>query len=323
MQNIAGLKDSNYSIANQYDLQGCLPPTVSIGMPVFNDRNFLHQSIQSILKQTHSDFELIISDDGSSDGSEGICREYCERDARIRFIRQPKNLGISRNMEFLLKEARGTYFMWAADDDMWDERFIERMLQTLQASPDAVFAFCPVIYIDENGESMILNDRLKTANYSSPLALIRLIKLIYYFDDSCGYGLFRREKILGVRFPVWWGYNRIRAHNNIYPTLCYYLSLGNEAFYDSEPLFFKRQKNQGNVFHRTPGSGTFLRGNILFIFWKFNLVCVSIFQILRARLFWEILVIFPYMFLAWFLIPSLLDFKTRLIALLQGKLKFY
>src|SRR5690554_7612694 len=86
---------------------------ITIGMPVFNDVDFIEESILSVLNQSFSDFELIISDDGSSDGSADICKQYAEKDSRVRYVRQAKNLGISKNMEWLLNQSKNKYFVWA------------------------------------------------------------------------------------------------------------------------------------------------------------------------------------------------------------------
>src|SRR5579862_6800932 len=107
-------------------------------MPVYNDRMFLRSAITSILNQSHSNFELIISDDYSTDGSDQICLEMAKEDSRIKYLRQSKNIGISRNMEFLIKESKGEYFMWAGDDDVWDIDFISTLLDSLKNNPSAI-----------------------------------------------------------------------------------------------------------------------------------------------------------------------------------------
>ena len=76
-------------------------PLISIGMPVFNDRDFIERSIQSLLNQTFCNFELIISDDCSTDGSQDICLWYANLDSRIKYIRHAKNIGISNNIKFV------------------------------------------------------------------------------------------------------------------------------------------------------------------------------------------------------------------------------
>jgi glycosyltransferase involved in cell wall biosynthesis len=93
-------------------------PKVSIGMPVYNGEPFIREALDSLLAQTFTDFELIISDNASTDGTEAICREYAAKDDRIRYVRQPENRGALANFQFVLDEAVGEYFMWAAADDI-------------------------------------------------------------------------------------------------------------------------------------------------------------------------------------------------------------
>lgn len=87
-------------------------------MPVYNGKAFIREAIDSLLAQTFTDFELIISDNASTDGTDASCRKYAERDSRIRYVRQPENRGAVTNFQFVLDEAVGKYFMWAAADDM-------------------------------------------------------------------------------------------------------------------------------------------------------------------------------------------------------------
>ncbi|MCX7109932.1 MAG: glycosyltransferase family 2 protein [Proteobacteria bacterium] len=102
-----------------------ITPKVSIGMPVYNGEKFIREALDSLLAQTFTDFEIIISDNASTDGTSEICSEYISRDSRIRYIRQTENIGIMRNFQFVLDEAIGEYFMWAAHDDLWGTKFIE------------------------------------------------------------------------------------------------------------------------------------------------------------------------------------------------------
>lgn len=107
------------------------PPWVSVGMPVFNGESFIAQAIDSILAQTYPFFEIIISDNASTDETEKICRGYAERDSRIRYIRQNTNLGATTNFRFVLDEARYQRFIWAAADDWWDRDRLERLVSSL------------------------------------------------------------------------------------------------------------------------------------------------------------------------------------------------
>jgi glycosyltransferase involved in cell wall biosynthesis len=101
-------------------------PKVSIGMPVYNGEHFIREALDSLLAQTFTEFELIISDNGSSDATEAICKEYAAKDRRIRYVRQAENRGAGANFQFVLDESVGEYFMWAAADDRWGNTFVEQ-----------------------------------------------------------------------------------------------------------------------------------------------------------------------------------------------------
>jgi len=115
-------------------------PQVSIGMPVYNGAKFIREALDSLLAQTFTDFELIISDNASTDETEAICQEYAAKDARIRYVRQAKNLGAVANFKFVLDEAVGEYFMWAAHDDKWSKAYLFNS-KSILADTDYSFAF--------------------------------------------------------------------------------------------------------------------------------------------------------------------------------------
>jgi glycosyltransferase involved in cell wall biosynthesis len=114
-------------------------PTVSIGMPVYDGERYIREALDSLLAQTFTDFEFMISDNASTDGTESICREYAAKDSRIHYIRQDKNRGSTNNCRFLLDQAKGKYFMWAACDDYWSPNFISECLSLATSSPDVGF----------------------------------------------------------------------------------------------------------------------------------------------------------------------------------------
>jgi glycosyltransferase involved in cell wall biosynthesis len=124
-------------------------PAISIGMPVFNGEKNLAAVLDSLSHQTFRDFELIISDNSSTDATQKICQEYSKKDRRIRVVRQPLNIGASENFSFVLSEARAGYFMWAAADDVRSADFLEVNHQFLECNPDYVSSTSPVRF--ENG----------------------------------------------------------------------------------------------------------------------------------------------------------------------------
>lgn len=295
---------------------------VTIGLPVFNDRQFLELALQSLLDQTHSDFELIVSDDASTDGSRELCLEFAARDSRIRYIRQPVNLGISRNMKFLLQQAGGKYFMWAGDDDLWHPKYVETLVGALQKEPDLVSVVTPAIFVDEEG-NRVSTEPVRKSDYSGRTPFKRLQKLVTIFDDVFGYGLFVREAILGVEFPVWWGVNRENAYNNIFPALCFYLSKGKFKLVGTEPMLLKRIKNPEHVHHKIPYEDTFVRGYLAFLLWKFNLVVVSLRQIHRAGHFGTAILAMPRMTWSWLGVPAWRELLSRGSKLIMRRISFF
>ena len=113
-------------------------PKVSIGLPVYNGEKFLAEAIESILGQTFSDFELIISDNASTDRTEEIARSYAASDRRIRFVRQEGNRGASKNFGLVFELASGEYFKWAAYDDVLMPDFLTECVALLDDDPSAV-----------------------------------------------------------------------------------------------------------------------------------------------------------------------------------------
>jgi glycosyltransferase involved in cell wall biosynthesis len=126
-------------------------PRLSIGLPVYNGENFLAESIESLLGQTYADFELIISDNASTDGTEDICRKYAERDSRIRYVRQRRNIGAAPNHNFVIEQARGELFKHASHDDLYARDLIALCVAALDEHPHVVLAHSWSAVIDASG----------------------------------------------------------------------------------------------------------------------------------------------------------------------------
>ena len=116
-------------------------PAVSIGMPVYNGERTLRESVDSILSQTFSDFELIISDNASADGTEAICRTYVERDSRVAYHRQPQNLGITENYNTVFRLSNAPYFKWASSSDICMPEFLSKCVAVQQNHSDVVLCY--------------------------------------------------------------------------------------------------------------------------------------------------------------------------------------
>ena len=102
-----------------------ISPKVSIGMPVYNGEKYLRRSLSALVSQSFLDFELIISDNASTDNTSDICLEFSAKDNRIKYFRQTENIGAWRNFKYVLDEAQAEYFMWSAADDIRSLDFVD------------------------------------------------------------------------------------------------------------------------------------------------------------------------------------------------------
>jgi glycosyltransferase involved in cell wall biosynthesis len=126
-------------------------PRLSIGLPVYNGENYLAESLDALLGQSYEDFELIISDNASTDGTADICRRYGKQDSRIRYIRQPRNIGLAPNHNFVVEQARGELFKWASNDDLYARDLLGRCIDALDEYPRFVLAHSWTAMIDSSG----------------------------------------------------------------------------------------------------------------------------------------------------------------------------
>ena len=126
-------------------------PKVSVILPTYNGERFIANSIESVLSQTFDDFELIIVDDGSTDATSGVVKEFALKDERVVFVSSDKNLGIQKTLNKGLKMAKGEYIARIDDDDEWVERDkLSRQVNFLDNNPDYVLVGTGVIVVDED-----------------------------------------------------------------------------------------------------------------------------------------------------------------------------
>lgn len=129
-------------------------PKVSIGIPVYNGEVYLEAALNSLLSQTFRDLEIVISDNGSTDRTEDICRAYAAKDRRIRYFRNEQNLGAGWNFNRVLELATGEYFRWACHDDLCDSELLAQCVAVLDAHPEVVLSYPKTIVINEHGQEV-------------------------------------------------------------------------------------------------------------------------------------------------------------------------
>jgi glycosyltransferase involved in cell wall biosynthesis len=122
---------------------------ITIGLPVYNGEKFIHKRINSILEQTFSNFELIISDNASTDSTPQICNEFQKKDKRIRYIQQKTNMGVTWNYNFVCEQANSDYFVWAQVDDIWLPDFLKQNIEMLDTNQDAVGSMCIIDFYEK------------------------------------------------------------------------------------------------------------------------------------------------------------------------------
>lgn len=126
-------------------------PRVSMVMPVHNGSRWLREAIESVLAQDFADFELIIVDDASYDGSPAIIADYAGRDPRVAVRRMADNVGLPRALNQGFGAARGELHSWTSDDNLLRPAMLSRLVATLDAHPDADIAFADFSLIDDAG----------------------------------------------------------------------------------------------------------------------------------------------------------------------------
>lgn len=236
-------------------------PKVSIGLAVYNGEKYLEQAIESILAQTFADFELILSDNASTDGTAEICQRYAAADPRIRYHRNPTNIGGANNENLTFKLSRGQYFRWAAHDDLLSPVLLEKCVAVLDQDPTIVLCHTAINAIDEYDRNLKFISR---NNGGAPTAYERFSR-IASSRDFCEetYGLIRASALQKTRLQLnYTGSDR---------TLLCELSLYGRFHEISEPLFYKRF-HPGNVYldwrSRMAWFGSSFEGKIVFPFWS-------------------------------------------------------
>ncbi len=169
-------------------------PLVGLALPVYNGERYVAEALESVLGQTLGDFELVISDNASTDGTAEICERYCDQDPRVRYVRQPRNVGAALNFNSAFHATRGRYFKWAACDDVLEPTYLERCVAALEAHPEAPFAHSYALQIDENGKE-VGEFELERAQGAED-AVERFRAIIDAYDFSGAFALMRREALL-------------------------------------------------------------------------------------------------------------------------------
>lgn len=167
---------------------------VSICMPVYNGEDYIRPTLDALLAQDYENFELIISDNASTDKTADICLSYAKTDSRIQYHRNDVNIGAAPNFNHVMQAATGEYFMWAACDDLYDACYISSLVALLEANQEAVMAYSLEIMINEDGQRVRTPEETGSLFSGSETRFSRLRRFIWFRDQqplaSLVYGIF-------------------------------------------------------------------------------------------------------------------------------------
>jgi glycosyltransferase involved in cell wall biosynthesis len=205
-------------------------PRLSIGLPVYNGERYLADSLDALLGQSYEDFELIISDNASTDGTADICRRYAMQDSRIRYIRQERNIGAAPNHNFVFREARGELFKWASHDDLYASDLLQCCVDALDENHHVVLAHSWTATIDGSGTVVKLLDYpVATASLRAPE---RFYSMLFAKGGDDIYGVVRANVLR--RTPLF------GSHHHSDRTMTTEIALNGPFYQVPDWLYFRR-----------------------------------------------------------------------------------
>lgn len=206
-------------------------PRVSMGLPVRNGERFLERQLDSLLSQDFRDFELIISDNASSDDTQGICRRYAAQDERISYHRTDVDRGLAWNWNRTFELATAPYFKWVAHDDEHEPTFLSRCVEVLDADPSVICCHTASVDIDEEGVVLRLYPaRTRPASHAPHVRLADVLRPHPCFQI---YGVIRREVLAKTQLH--------RPIPEIDHVLIAELAMLGRLYEVDEPLFRRRE----------------------------------------------------------------------------------
>ena len=174
-------------------------PFVSIGLPVFNGDAYLKLALDSLVAQTYRNFEIVVSDNGSTDGTGEICKAYSDKHELIRSYRYEENRGIAWNRNNSFHLSKGEYFMWFSHDDVLHEEYLEKCMAEIQVRQNTCIVYSKIRVIDADGETIPFNEDLADLNTDNVVSRFKVCLSSQPYNQSVIYGLMRRSDMASTR----------------------------------------------------------------------------------------------------------------------------
>lgn len=208
-------------------------PRVSVGLPVHNGDAYLREAIDSVLAQSFGDFELILSDNASTDGTQDICHDYAKADARVKVVRHPTNIGAAANYNYAFAVSDGEFFQWMAHDDVLGPEHLQYCLHIFETATDAPALVYPnFAFIDQASALIERPARGVTTHAKTPAARFAdVLDVVSAMVEI--YGLSHRATVARTR--------KIGGFvSSDFILVVEYALLGSIIRLDGEPQFFRR-----------------------------------------------------------------------------------
>lgn len=204
-----------------------------IGVPAYNEENYIGRCLESLVNQTYLDFVVFISDNGSTDCTGEIARDFCAKDSRFFYFRHEKNIGSAKNFEFIYNATRSEYLVWLGAHDFLDQFFIERIIRKMKSDSRIALGYSKVSWVNEQGEVY------KTTNGGDFVkqdadGIWRYLKTVGHRWGECTAinGVFRRDQLHDLKF------NSFRGADHIVLTRIQYHGY---VYRDENPMYFRFQ----------------------------------------------------------------------------------
>lgn len=184
-------------------------PRVSIGVPVFNGASLLAETLEDLAAQSFTDFEVVISDNASTDATAEIASDFARRDPRFRLIRQAANIGPLPNYRAVAAVATAPRFLWRAYDDLSNRAYLAELMETMDHNPEAL------LVAPRSGSIRIGSPKKRSYSVAhlpfgaSPARLLRASKAGWF------YGMFQRDHALATidavisEYPHLWAWDHL------------------------------------------------------------------------------------------------------------------
>jgi glycosyltransferase involved in cell wall biosynthesis len=246
-------------------------PLVTIAIPTFDRAELLRRALASVARQDYANLEVLVADNASpGEETARVVESFRESIPGLRYVKHGARLDILENFMFVLRSARGEYFMWLADDDEISPNYISSLAALLDADPSTAAAAGHWVLMESEQRGRVM----PTSSYPHSHSLMRAVRFIWHSDDAFFYALHRTACIREARFPGYWWPNRAVLNNWAYVYLLDIVLRGRVVLAPTTSVqFINHDYTSKSYANRRPSAGrlaaeVFRRINVHALYWQ-------------------------------------------------------